>query len=97
MRESSIEKKFCDKARALGCVVTKFKDSQIDGAPDRIVLIPGGDLLFIEFKRPGQEPTEHQRRYIQNLRAMNFYAVWTDDADDAIRLVIDIMKKPVRR
>lgn len=97
MRESSIEKKFCERARELGCVVTKYKDQKTDGAPDRIVLIPGGDVLFIEFKRPGQDPTEHQRRYIQNLRAMNFYAVWTDDADDAIRLVINVMKKQVHR
>ena len=35
---------------------------RFSGVPDRIVFLPGGRIMFVELKRPGQVPTALQSR-----------------------------------
>jgi hypothetical protein len=51
MIEKDIEKKICDYVTSVGGKAIKFEDKSMRGAPDRIVLLPSGKVLFIEFKR----------------------------------------------
>jgi hypothetical protein len=37
-----------------GCIVFKFTPDGQRGWPDRLVLLPNGKCIFIEFKHPGQ-------------------------------------------
>lgn len=34
------------------------------GFPDRLLLLPGAALCFIEFKRPGKHPTKIQQHWL---------------------------------
>lgn len=90
--ESSIENQVVEKAKKLGVrLVLKFSPAGQAGFPDRIALIPGGSPVFMEFKRPGEKPRPLQRRRIKQLRDLGYCAEWFDDADAALRYLVEKM------
>ena len=48
--ESEIEKMLVDEVRKAGGRAYKFVSPGNDGVPDRIVIMPGGYLMFVELK-----------------------------------------------
>lgn len=50
--EKDIEKKLRQKVEALGGRCLKWVCPGWSGVPDRIVLLPGGRIYFVETKRP---------------------------------------------
>lgn len=52
MRESAVESVFAQRVRDLGGVSYKFAPVHA-GNPDRIVLMPGGVVRFVELKAEG--------------------------------------------
>jgi hypothetical protein len=72
--EKDLERECVKLARAFGCRLHKWLAPGITGLPDRILLIPGGRLHFIEFKRPDGKGilSEQQKTRIQELRSMGF-------------------------
>jgi hypothetical protein len=57
-----------------GCLLVKLQHGVV-GMPDRLLLRPGGTAAFIEFKRPGEEPTKVQAYWLARLRGMGFEAI----------------------
>lgn len=57
------------------------------GWPDRLVLWEGGNLLFIEFKQPGEECRALQEYIHEELRAMGFEVETHDNTADALASV----------
>lgn len=55
-------------------MLVKLQHSVV-GLPDRLLLRPGGSAAFIEFKRPGEEPTKIQAYWLARLRGMGFEAI----------------------
>ena len=47
----------------------------IVGFPDRALLRQGGTFAFVEFKRPGEQPTKIQKYWLERLNWMGFRAV----------------------
>jgi len=64
MRESAIEKALKDGVKKHGGKAYKFVSPGMSGVPDRIVLLPGGRLFFVETKAPGKklEPLQAKRK-----------------------------------
>ena len=56
MVEKEIEYKFSKEVKKLGGIALKLVCPSFDGVPDRLVLMPGGKLYFVEVKRPGAKP-----------------------------------------
>lgn len=52
MRESSVEAIFAQRVRDMGGLSFKFVPADA-GNPDRIVLLPGGVVCFVELKAEG--------------------------------------------
>ena len=50
----------------------KFVSPGWDGVPDRIVLLPGGKMGFVELKAPGQKLRPLQRRRREQLERLGF-------------------------
>lgn len=68
--KKDIEAPFCKYAKTKGCHPLKLILLRKKGFPDRTVLCPGGRLLFIEFKRPGETlmgPQIIVRRLLESL------------------------------
>lgn len=87
MRESEIEKKVVDYAKAKGWLVYKFVSPSQRGAPDR-VFIGGGEIFFVEFKAPGKKPTKLQNKVFSKIRDELFEVYVIDDVEQG-KLLID--------
>lgn len=70
MNEKMIEARLRDGVKALGGVAYKWVSPGNAGVPDRIVVLPGGIVHFIELKRKGGKPTRMQKAQIARLRAL---------------------------
>lgn len=62
MSEKDIEQRLVAAVKAAGGWCPKFISPGTAGMPDRIVLMPGGHLGFVEVKAPGQKPRKLQIR-----------------------------------
>jgi excisionase family DNA binding protein len=90
--EKEIERRFCEYAKSKGCYPMKCNDPARRGANDRLVLVPGGKVAFVEFKRPGEEPRKDQIAYHQALWKMGFMSTVIDDVQEGetlINLLVD--------
>lgn len=87
MREKTIESKLVKAVQDLGGMCPKFVSPGTDGMPDRLVLLPGGRLAFVELKAPGKEPRPLQLLRHAQLRRLGFDAFVLDDPADIPRLL----------
>lgn len=88
-KESAIQTKVRNRAlKELGVIGKKLNIDGDTGWPDFIFFIPGGRPLFIEFKRPGQEPSPKQI-YIHDevLKKLNYDVEVHDDENEAIKAI----------
>lgn len=75
----------------LGITGSKLKIVGDDGYPDRIFWIPGGKPLFIEFKRPGEEPRPKQV-YVHNmLRKLGYFVEVCDNVEGAKEIIRSLL------
>lgn len=80
MREKTIEQKFTAAVRNAGGLALKFASPGFDGVPDRIALLPGGRMAFVEVKAPGKKPRPLQEARHRLLRRLGFKVYVLDDA-----------------
>ena len=93
LREREIEKKLVTAVKAAGGLALKFVSPGWSGAPDRIVLLPGGKAGFVEVKAPGKKPRPLQVRRKKQLEQMGF-KVFVLDGTDQIGGIIDEIRTP---
>lgn len=88
MRERTIEQRLITETRKLDGLAMKFVSPGFDGVPDRIVLLPGGRMGFVELKAPGQKlrPLQVQRK--RQLEGLGFL-VYCLDRPEAIGGILD--------
>ena len=79
MREKAIELQLARAVKKIGGMCTKFISPGTDGMPDRIVLLPGCRIGFVEVKAPGKEPRPLQVMRHRQLRALGFPVFVLDD------------------
>lgn len=80
MREKQIEQKLVKAVKQSGGIALKFVSPGYDGMPDRLVLLPGGKITFVEVKSEGQKPRPLQVRRHEMLRRLGFRVYVLDDA-----------------
>lgn len=70
VRERDIERYLDAQVRRIGGTTRKVRFIGRRGAPDRVVMLPGGRLVWVELKRPGEKPEAHQLREHARLAAL---------------------------
>ena len=93
MREKIIERKLVDAVKSLGGLAPKFVSSGFDGMPDRIILMPGGHMAFVEVKAPSKVPRPLQEARHRMLRQLGF-KVYVLDGEDQIGGILDEICAP---
>ena len=83
MREKTIEAKLVKITRSMGGLSLKYLSPGFDGVPDRLVLLPGGRIAFIELKAPGKTLRPLQVRRKRQLEALGF-SVYCIDSPEQI-------------
>lgn len=81
MRETAIERRLKRKVEEAGGKALKFTSPGWAGAPDRLVLLPGGRLVFVELKAPGKTPRPIQLKRHEELKALGFDVVVIDSPE----------------
>ena len=88
MREPTVERKLVSEAKKRGGLAAKFVSPGLDGVPDRLVLLPGGHVAFVELKAPGKTMRPLQQYRARQLAALGF-RVYTVDHTEMIGGILD--------
>ncbi len=84
MYESDFERKLCTYIKSLGGKAFKWVSPGARGVPDRIAILPGGRIIFIEVKRPGlSDGMSIRQKKVRELLEKLGCTVWRiSDMDD---------------
>ena len=79
MSEKTIEQKLVQAVKTVGGIAPKFASPGCGGMPDRIVLLPGGRIAFVEVKAMGCKPRPLQLHRHATLRRLEFKVFVLED------------------
>ena len=88
MREREVEKALTKEVKKRGGLALKFVSPGMAGVPDRLVLMKGGVLIFVELKAPGELMRPLQIRRKRQLESLGFL-VYCIDSKEKIGGVLD--------
>lgn len=88
MREKYVEQRLTTAVRNRDGRALKFVSPGWAGVPDRLVLLPGGHLAFVELKAPGQSLRPLQVKRKRQLEALGF-SVYCIDHPSQIEGALD--------
>lgn len=91
--EKDIEKRFVRELKKLGCKSRKLNGTGYRDWPDRLILVPGGVTLFIEFKIPGEDLRPSQASLHEEAADLGHTWYTFDSWENAIECVRSHMRK----
>lgn len=90
--EKLLESKLAASVKALGGWSLKLWSVSVTGLPDRMVLMPGGLVRFVELKSTGKKPTPRQLVVHNQLRQLGF-AVEVIDTEQQLQHFLNQFSK----
>lgn len=93
MNEKEVEQRLVAAVKAAGGWCPKFISPCTDGMPDRIILMPGGHIAFVEVKAPGKKPRKLQIRRHVRLRHLGFLVFVLDDPAEIPGIIAATMQE----
>lgn len=81
MRESKVEAHLRKRVLQMGGLCWKFTSPGLRGVPDRVVLMPEGQICWVELKAPGRKPGPLQLRRHAEMRARGHRVVVLDSTE----------------
>ena len=92
MREKETERKLVRAVKRVGGICPKFVSPGMDGMPDRMILLQGGKIGFVEAKAPGRKPRILQVRRHRQLRNLGFPVFILDDPEQIPSILVEVEK-----
>lgn len=89
MLEKEIERRLRAEVKAAGGLCLKWESPGYTGVPDRMILLPGGHILFVELKAPGKKERPRQRVVQRILGDLGFEVYSSVDSLDKVRAIVD--------
>lgn len=90
MREKQIEKKLIAAVNGMGGICPKLVSPGMDGMPDRMILLPGARIAFVEVKASGRKPRPLQLRRHEQLRTLGFSVYVLDNPEQIPGMIREI-------
>ena len=91
--EKSIEDYLRLRVKQAGGRAYKFVSPGNAGVPDRLAILPGGRIAFVELKAPGKKPTALQQKKIQELRSLGVLVTWADSREAVDRILAALLEE----
>lgn len=89
MLEKEIERRLRVEVKAVGGLCLKWESPGCAGVPDRMILLPGGHILFVELKAPGKKERPLQAAIQRILRNLGFEVYSSVDSLDKVQAIVD--------
>lgn len=88
VKERSVEEELVRRVRAMGGLCYKAYITGVRGFPDRLVVLPGGRVVFVECKRPtGGVVSAHQTQLLDKLAGLGAEVAFIKNSYDIDRLL----------
>ncbi len=94
--EKDIEQYFRTQLRRRGAMALKFVSPGLAGVPDRVVLIPGGRVVFAEIKAPGKKPRPLQKAVFDRMARLGHPVYLIDSRKAVADFIREVMPGEVR-
>lgn len=88
--EARVENRLVLEVDRRGGKALKFTPPGWAGAPDRIVLLPGGLVVFVELKAPGKKLRPLQRKRADELETLGFRVYLIDSLEAVDRFIMEV-------
>ena len=96
MKESPVETRLIQEVKKIGGLCKKWVCPGWSGVPDRIILLPQGQVCFVELKATDKKERRLQELRHKQLRDMGFKVYGTVDSYEKIDQIIkDILTNDV--
>lgn len=92
MEENRVEKYLKKQVEKIGGKALKFISPGVTGVPDRIVLLPGGRIIFVELKAPGKKLRKIQEHRAKELRALGFQVECLDTVEKVDLFIKEVIQ-----
>lgn len=93
MRESTLERRLVREIKRIGGEAPKWVSPGNRGVPDRLVLLPEGQTIYVEMKAPGKPLEPLQERWKRKLISMGHKHYKIDSNEDIDRFIQEVMSK----
>ena len=88
--EKALEAELRERCKALGWMCIKLTSQYQRGLPDRLILMPGGRVCFVELKTTGRKPTALQKVTHERLRALGYRVEVVDTTESLNNLIVEL-------
>lgn len=85
--EKSIERYLVEQAKQNGLLCLKYSNPNMVGYPDRLLVLPGGSVIWVELKSKGRKPTKIQQIRMSELTGMGHLVEVIDNKADIDKLI----------
>lgn len=89
--EKVLEAELRERCKALGWMCIKLTSQYQRGLPDRLILMPGGRVCFVEIKTTGKKPTALQKLTHERLRALGYRVEVVDTTESLDNLIVELL------
>jgi hypothetical protein len=96
MREKETERKLVRAVKKVGGICPKLVSPGMAGMPDRMILLPGCRIGFVEVKAPGKKPRPLQVKRHKELEALGFLVFILDSSDQIPDVLREVEKWSTR-
>lgn len=85
--EKAIERYLVEQAKINGLLCLKYSNPNMVGYPDRLLVLLGGGVIWVELKSRGQKPTKIQQIRMAELTGMGHLVKVIDNKPDIDKLI----------
>lgn len=85
--EKAIERYLVEQAKQNGLLCLKYSNPNMVGYPDRLLVLPGGSVIWVELKSKGRKPTKIQQIRMSELTGMGHLVEVIDNKADIDKLI----------
>lgn len=85
--EKVIERYLVERAKSVGLPCLKYANANMTGYPDRLLVLRGGKIVWVELKSRGRKPSKLQQRRHAELEAIGHTVLVIDSKGGVDELI----------